>query len=226
MVVPGSDVKLLVRLGTSDIVVFNDTYHGKEHEWDFPRAPEVILDAGAYTGLSTAFFAMRYPGARVIAIEPSEQNFTLLAQNVAAFKNVQIIKAALWSESGSVVVTDPGRDSWGMMVAEPDSSTINGNHVGAQSTVRALTVSDVMRECKLDRIDLLKLDIEGSEKEVFSNADSWIKDVDAISVELHDRFKSGCSRAFFCAVSDFPIELRRGEKILVVRDGSLMSPLG
>jgi hypothetical protein len=79
-----------------------------------------------------------------------------------------------------------------------------------------------MRECGVDRIDLLKLDIEGSEKEVLSDSDSWIRHVSAISMELHDRFIPGCSRAFFNAISDFSIELRRGEKILVSRDDSRM----
>jgi hypothetical protein len=80
-----------------------------------------------------------------------------------------------------------------------------------------------MEDYKVDRVNLLKLDIEGSEKEVFSNARPWIDRVDAISIELHDRFRPGCSRAFFGAVADFPTELRRGEKILVIRDDS---PLG
>jgi hypothetical protein len=79
-----------------------------------------------------------------------------------------------------------------------------------------------MSDYEVDRVNLLKLDIEGSEKEVFSNARPWIDRVDAISIELHDRFKPGCTRAFFGAVTDFPIELRRGEKILVIRDNSPM----
>jgi FkbM family methyltransferase len=222
--VPGSELKLLVRPGTSDIIVFNDIFYGKGHEWTFAVPPSVILDAGAYTGLSAAYFAMRYPEARVIALEPSAENFALLTRNVSSFKNIQAINGALWNESGLLVVTDPGRGSWGLTVKAPDDSgTNNPSIVGElpdRSAVPAFTVSDIMRDYEVDRLDLLKLDIEGSEKEVLSSSDSWINRVSAISVELHDRFKPGCSRAFFNAVSDFPIELHRGEKILVARDDS------
>lgn len=227
--VPGSDVKLLVRPGTSDIFVFNSTFHDNEHDWAFASPPQVILDAGAYTGLSACYFAMRYPRARVIALEPDAANFALLTQNVSSFKNVQAINGALWSESGVLVVTDPGRGAWGLTVHESGGSGADRANVAAEhtcgSTVRAFTVSDIMRECGVDKIDLLKLDIEGSEKEVLSNSGSWIKHVSAMSVELHDRFKPGCSRAFFNAVTDFPVELRRGEKVLVARDDSPIIPL-
>lgn len=221
--VPGSPFHLLVRLGTHDITVFNAIYHGKEHEWNFEAAPKTIVDAGAYTGLSTAYFAMRYPDAMIIAIEPSGENFALLTRNVSKLRNVCAINAALWNASGSLLLTDPGRDYWGLTVEELgiDVSVDRTGSVPA-SKVNALTISDIISKYEIDRINLLKLDIEGSEREVLSNAQPWIDRVDAISVELHDRFKPGCTRAFFGAVADFPIEFRRGEKILVVRDGSPM----
>ncbi len=187
-------------------------------------APKTILDAGAYTGLSTVYFAMRYPGAKIIAIEPSEENFALLTRNVSKLENVHAINAALWSESSSLVLTDPGRDYWGLTVQESDAHASPGrtDSLVPNSKVDALTISDLIDDYEVDRVNLLKLDIEGSEKEVFSNARPWIDRVDAISVELHDRFKPGCTRAFYDAVADFPIELRRGEKILVIRDESPM----
>ena len=220
--VPGSGVKLLVRLDTSDVAVFKHTFHDLEHEWGFAKDPAVIVDAGAYTGLSAAYFAMRYPDARVIALEPSDENFALLARNVAPFKNVQAVKAALWAETGSLVVTDPGRGMWGFTVSRPDSITAEGDHVVARSTTPAITVEDVMRDYGIDRISLLKLDIEGSEKDVLADSAAWIGDVDALSVELHDRFKPGCSKAFYGATADFPVERRRGDLILAVREVSLL----
>lgn len=86
-------------------------------------------------------------------------------------------------------------------------------------------MDDVLREYHLDTIDLLKVDIEGSEKELFAAADSWIGQVDAICLELHDRFKPGCSRAFYQAVGDFRTEFRLGEDVLVLRDESRLCPV-
>jgi FkbM family methyltransferase len=216
-------VPLVLRVGTSDVMVFNDIYRGEEYAWNFGSAPNVIVDAGAYTGLSTSFFASRYPNATIIAIEPDEQNFELLVQNTARYPNVRAVRAALWAESGYVTLTDPGDDAWGLRLQE--SVTGEDKSANRGISVRAITMADIMRDFELKKIDLLKVDIEGSEKEVFDAADSWIAAIDAICVELHDRFKVGCSESFFNAVKDFGIELRRGEDVLVAREQSQLKPV-
>jgi|HubBroStandDraft_6_1064221.scaffolds.fasta_scaffold268619_1 FkbM family methyltransferase len=214
--VPGSARSLQVRLGTSDINVFVHIYRWGEYAWEFAESPRVIVDAGAYTGLSTAYFAMRYPAAKIIAIEPDETNFQLLLRNTAAFANVQAVRAALWVESGSVALADPGYGPWGLRLDGP---------AGTGTQVPAITMDEVLRDYQLDTVDLLKVDIEGSEKELFAEADSWISRVDAICLELHDRFKPGCSRAFYQAVEDFRTEFRLGEDVLVLRDDSRLAPV-
>ena len=225
--VPGFPNRIFVRPGTTDVVVFNDIYRGGEYDWDFTVAPKTIVERpGAYTGLSTVFLATRYPEAKIIAIEPDEHNFELLALNTTEIANVHTIRAALWTESGTVSLTDPGTGAWSFRLAESDQFRL-GNDVEsvdrATTSVAAVTVTDVIRDHKIERIDLLKLDIEGCEKELFENSDPWIGDVQAICLELHDRFKAGCSRAFYKAVDDFPVELRRGEDVLVIRDGRALN---
>lgn len=225
---PGSSTPITVRLGTSDIRVFSDIFSKQEYGWNFASPPRVIVDIGAYTGLSASFFAARYPNAIIIAVEPDEENFALLKQNTACFENVHAIRAALWVESGFVSLTDPGDGAWGFRVAESDSSGTRSTEVSSglsPKSIRAVTIDDIRREYSLDKIDLLKVDIEGSEKEIFANAESWISSVDAICIELHDRFKTGCSRSFYRAVDDFPIELRRGEDVLVARGYSRLVPI-
>ena len=217
--IPNSDTLLYLRLGTSDIDVFNGIYKNDEYGWDFTNPPRVIIDAGAYTGLSTSFFAMKYPNAKIIAIEPDESNFELLAMNTAAFSNVTIVRAALWAESGSVYLTDPGLGAWGIRLQAEHEAT------HSRQSTPSLTIEELARRYSLDRIDLLKIDIEGSEKEVFASSSPWIDRVEAICLELHDRFKSGCSREFFKAIDDFPIELWHSEDVLVLREGSRLGSL-
>lgn len=220
--VPGSRAGLLVRLGTSDVEVFVQVYLWLEYEQDFAVAPGVIVDAGAYTGLSTAFFATRYPDATIVAIEPDGGNFGMLARNTASFPNVHLVQAALWSQTGTVSLEDPGDGAWGIRlagVATPDAAACAGMR---GTGVRAVTVPEIMREHDLRGIDLLKVDIEGSEMEVFSHADAWIGSVNAISIELHDRFRPGCSSAFFKAVEDFPVRSQRGEDVFTARDESML----
>ena len=63
----------------------------------------------------------------------------------------------------------------------------------------------------IDRLDYLKVDIEGSELEVLQDAETWIAQVDAAAIELHDRYRPGCSRAWFAATASFSREFNPGE---------------
>jgi FkbM family methyltransferase len=218
--IPGRPGSVLVRPGTTDPSVFNTTFRSRQYNYDFIKPPSVIVDAGAYTGLSAAYFATRFPEATVIAIEPDGGNFDLLVRNTSRLKNVHPVRAALWSNSGMIELTDPGQGDWAFRVAGIEDS---GSSAGLRpekapgNKVPAVTIPDILDRFNLPHIDLLKLDIEGSEKEVLADCASWIADVGAICVELHDRFKPGCSREFYRVADDFPEEVRRGETIMVTR---------
>lgn len=218
--IPGHSLYVLVRPGTTDVAVFNTTFRSKQYDYDFTEPPKVIVDAGAYTGLSAAYFASRYPEAKVIAIEPDSGNFNLLVRNTSAFANVHAVRAALWSHNGSVGLTDPGRGAWAFRVAEmsQSGSAMPSVERESQDRIPAITIPEIMSRYGLTYIDVLKLDIEGSEKEVLAGSASWIGHIGAICIELHDGFKPGCSREFYGAVGNFPSEFRRGETVMVMRN--------
>jgi FkbM family methyltransferase len=218
--IPGHSICVLVRPGTTDVAVFNTTYRSKQYNYDFAKPPKVIVDAGAYTGLSAAYFASRYPEAKVIAIEPDGGNFDLLVRNTSAFANVHAVRAALWSTNGSVKIVDPGTGEWAFRVAETNDSDSAKLRLedAARNRVPAVTIPEIMARHRLSFIDFLKLDIEGSEKEVLAGSAPWIEHVGAICIELHDRFKPGCSREFYRAADKFPTEFRRGETVMVMRN--------
>ncbi len=219
LMAPGIDLPITVRLGTSDLIVFEDIFVKREYDWTFSAAPQLILDAGGHIGLSAAYFAVRYPEATIIAIEPDADNFDLLKVNTAHFPNVHAIRAALWHESGRISLRDPGLGSWGFQVAAADKPG------PPTDLVRAITIPEIIEEFGLGRIDLLKIDVEGSEKEIFAGCATWLSKVDVICIELHDRLKEGCSSVFYQAVDEFPIKLRRGEDVLVARAESTLMPV-
>jgi hypothetical protein len=82
-----------------------------------------------------------------------------------------------------------------------------------------VTAGDLIEEYGLDRVNLFKIDIEGAEYEVFSDPGSseWLTSVDAIAIELHDRFRPGCSRAFFSRVGELTMETTMGTNTFVAR---------
>jgi FkbM family methyltransferase len=136
-----------------------------------------------------------FPESRIFAIEPDPENYSLLVRNTAETPNIIAINAALMAERGRVTLFDPGRREWGF-------STVS--EVGLKrAEIPGLSVADVMNEFKLDRVDVLKLDVEGAEKAILENSDDWIASVAVIFAELHDWFVPGTSRAFYRTTEGF-----------------------
>ena len=213
---------MTLRLKTSDAAAFWQVFLETEYALPLARKPRTILDAGANVGFASAYFANLYPDARILALEPEESNFKLLRRNVAPYPNVVPIQAALWSYNGTLDLLDPGVGHWGFRAHEgTDSSTSL-----SMGKVQARTVDDVMAEYACDSIDLLKIDIEGGEREVFADASKWIDKVGVLVAELHERYQVGCTRNFYLATRDFDVEERRGENVFMLRREFMPSPPG
>ena len=188
-----------------------------EKEYDIPELSNArtIVDAGANIGLASLHFAEKFPNAKIIALEPEVANFQLLSKNVSRYPNVVCLNEALWLTTGTLSLFDPGQGSWGFRTDSEHANESDPDKPPA--TVPCVSVTDLMQRFNLPKLDLLKIDIEGSEKEVFEHAEPWIGNVNAIAIELHDRFKRGCSRAFYNATADFEYEAHKGENVFVMR---------
>lgn len=172
----------------SDWVVFDQVFISETYRVLPDLHPAFIIDAGAHIGLSAAYFATKYPSATIYAIEPSPDNFELLKRNVARFPNVTCFQAAVWpTESESLSITNPDAAQFEYKVAE-----------GAGG-IRGVTIPSLLRQAGFERIDVLKLDIEGSELRLLSAADcpDWLFRCDVVMIELHDRMNPGCSMQLY-----------------------------
>lgn len=175
-----------VRLRTSDAEVYEEVIVGKEYDYPATFPPRTIVDVGANCGMTSIFYANRYPDARVISVEAEASNYGALLRNTRAYPNIAPIQAALWNTDGQVEVFPPwprwtGWGKWGFRVREG-------------SGCRALTLPTLMREVGIDTVDILKIDVEGAEREIFSKCD-WMDRVKLLAIELHDRDTPGCSAA-------------------------------
>lgn len=212
---------LSLRIPSSDIMTYKQIFLRQDYEFITEEQPDIIIDAGANIGLASIFFANKYPNAKIIAIEPQMNNFELLIKNVESYSNIFPVQAALWNQNCEINLVDPGLGNWGFMTEEDNSA---GARLGSFShKVNAITVDKIIRDYKFDKIDILKIDIEGAEKEVFSDTSSWIENVDALIVELHERMKPGCNRSFYNGSSGFDKEWHQGENIYLSR-GNKISP--
>jgi FkbM family methyltransferase len=177
--------------------------------FELPFSPKTIVDAGANIGMASIYFTHRYPEAKVIAIEAEASNFAVLARNVRPYPAIIPVHAALWNRDGEI------------SVSEPDPATgVSGKwafvtHEGSGVKARAITMRTLMKEMEIPSVDVLKVNIEGAEKEVFETCD-WMDDIRCLMIDLHDRFKPGCSEAVNSVAQGFS-KLKRGEVTLYLR---------
>jgi FkbM family methyltransferase len=212
--VSGLTFPVHVRLRTTDVSLLSEMMEDAEYDIDLPTPPRVIVDAGANIGLTTVFFANKYPQARIIAVEPELSNFNLLKKNAEPYPNITCLRAALWKNNTKIELSDPGLGHWGFQATE---KPVAGGPTASPTEVPGITVDALMKQFGINYLDFLRMDIEGAEQEVCEHTSSWMDKVGVIGVELHDRLKPGCSRSFYLATKDFDWEFRKGETVFLGR---------
>ena len=204
-----------IRIHSSDVSAYKQIFIRQEYDFITKTPPRVVVDAGANIGLASIYFANKYPDAKIIAIEPEKSNYLVLKKNVEPYANITPVLAALWHRNEEISLVDPGLGKWGFMTEENDpDESVQGEFC---HRVKAVTVDELLDTYNLEKIDVLKIDIEGAEKEVFSNASSWIDKVESIIIELHERMKAGCNRSFYCGSNGFDNEWTQGENVYLSR---------
>jgi FkbM family methyltransferase len=150
----------------------------------------LIIDCGANIGASVTWFAARYPEAHIIAVEPAAENFALLRRNCAGL-DVDFRLAGIASADGSAYLDNP-----------------SGAHMGFRTTTerRGVEIDLVSVGSLLDSKPasayapfLLKVDIEGAEKNLFDGDTDPINRFPLIILEPHDWLMPGqhTSQEFF-----------------------------
>ena len=132
---------------------------------------DVVVDIGANIGFDTVNMAKRVGGkGRILAIEPESDNFEILKKNVAAnkLKNVILIKAALGQRNGQTKL-HKSKENFG------DHKTYNDGSKSQVEIVEIKTLDRLMKEYKLERVDLIKSDTQGFEPAVLEGGRELIK---------------------------------------------------
>lgn len=200
---------------TSDIGIFEQIFLDRQYDFNL-NTPEIIVDCGANIGLGTCFFKKKWPNAKVISVEPETHNYELLNKNIEGYTNVIALKAGIWNKSCKLNILDESVRSDAFMLKEEKGNTDNTS----ADYIDAITISDIIKQYDIQRIDLLKIDIEGSETIVFdSSAHEWLPYVGTLVIELHDEMKKGCSKAFFSTLSAYDYKLTPcGENLIITFD--------
>ncbi len=127
-------------------------------EYAVPDSADVhtVVDAGANIGVASVYFCMRYPGARLYAVEPDANVCVVLKRNLAAFPGASAHQCALSDIDGTIEFHVHPSSS----IASSLLSRAPGEMI---VPVQSRTLDTFMREEGIRAIDLLKFDIEGAE---------------------------------------------------------------
>ena len=217
--IPSIPTKFFFRPINEDVALINSIFGSQEYLLPINNFhPKLILDCGGNIGCAAVYFANTYPAAQIYSVEPEKNNFSLLQYNTFLYKNIHAINSALWDKATFVgVEKDDSFNELGFNVFETTADN--------PDALRTITVSKLLAASGFDEIDLLKIDIEGAEREIFaaSDVDEWLPKVKVLTIELHDRMKLGCSYEFFKAVSKYNWFFAfRGENLIFIRE-SLMA---
>lgn len=176
---------LTLRRRNSDFFVVRDVFenddYGAVRRMALPADANVV-DLGANIGVTSLYFASLYPRCRVVAVEPDAANADLAARNcggLIAAGRMSLVRAFVGGSDG-VAGIDRSDRSWGFKKS-PAPPTAGGRDV-----IPCLSMATLLARHPMDRIDLLKCDIEGSESELFSaDCASWIDRVRNLVIEVH-----------------------------------------
>lgn len=163
-----------LRTFKGDISIFNEIFWQNSYfvPKGFLKEPAVIVDLGGHVGFTSIYFSTRYPNAKIYTVEASKQNFSILEFNVKSFEKIVPLKKAVYTDDGFISF---------------DESGLSYNHKIDEGgdQIEAISVNSLLNSYGIEKVDLMKIDIEGAEKDILQKNTEWLEKTNAIIIELH-----------------------------------------
>lgn len=144
-------------------ILYDEIFMGKLYYFETEKEKPFIVDCGSNIGISIMFFKQLYPNSEILGFEPSSHNFELLQKNISNnnLKNITIENKALFNKISSIKLYGEGTPKGSIDKNNPHNPT---NYEVVKTTVLSKYINK--------EVDLLKLDVEGSESLILKELDS------------------------------------------------------
>lgn len=195
----GNEIQGVCRTDLSDLFVLREVFVHRIYEFPYERhvgPVRRVLDLGSNAGFSPLYFSLVLPGADVACVEPVSANVELIKENAAANRLQWTIRqGAVAAEPGEVTLYSSGWWASSSTTREVAEARAAAEHRperllgGTEETVRAVAVADLLDELGWDTVDVVKMDIEGAERDVLLDGDTaWLDRVGVLVLDIHAKY--------------------------------------
>ena len=180
------------RAKSNDIIIVSEANEREFTNYLLSKKPRVFVDIGANIGRYTIPMAKR--ADRVVAIDADPENFQALMTNITlnkAWYNIEAVERACWREETVLPIIVAPIDKKGM------SSMVVGQ-AGREVMVRCSTLDSILAELGIEEVDLVKMDIEGAEKQAILGMKEVVKrspHIEILFEAFNREYLSGCVEA-------------------------------
>jgi len=175
------DFTISIRTTNTDPDPFRQVFLEKQYSpiLDEIKNPRYILDLGANVGYSTLWFAMKYPNSNIFSIEPFSTNFERLQYQIKKCnldKRVNAFNVAIYDVNTEKEIFIESHEYF-HTGATLDAEIWKTEGFVPKHKVRCLTLPAIANLTGKDSFDIIKMDIQGVERKIFSNPDSRFIDI-------------------------------------------------
>jgi FkbM family methyltransferase len=174
---------------SSDFSVFNTVIIKKQYDIQLDN-PKYIIDAGANVGYTALYLTDKFQSSKIISIEPFSENANMIKNHIKLnnLQNIILLEKALWHKEENLNLDFTYRDCREHAVRTiADTNNTNG------LVINTITLDQIFNTYNINQLDFLKIDIEGSEKQIFEDynpINEILKNTTTIAIEIHDEVAS------------------------------------
>jgi FkbM family methyltransferase len=181
----------------TDYFIINEVLLSDEYGFAIPEPPRVVLDLGSHIGVSLLYWRLRYPATRLIGIEPDPTTFTRLQRNASQLP-AEVHRFAI-TDRNAPVDFFPDRQAC--------FSSLVYDKARRRQVVAGRRLDTLISELGVERVDLLKIDIEHGELEALQ-ASRRLEEVQTVVGEFADEGDLAKRNAFFSIFDGWTLEIR------------------
>lgn len=191
-IISKNNISYRIRKKSTDFLVFEQVILNQEYKPFLELIKKYsqnkglnLVDAGSNVGFASLYLNEHLNINRIVSIEPSKENIKNLKENFHSnsITNIHIYETGLWEKKTRLKLDTNFRDGreWSLRLIETNENDPDG--------FDCISIENIFNDENIEIIDILKIDIEGGEKEVFKafeKDNSILSKIKFIAIEIHD----------------------------------------